>query len=94
MSQWSASRVVGICFLLHSGLLPGIIPIDLLTFDFEVLGDDNYETPPKDGVFVNGLFKEGCRWDREKRVIAESHPKALYEACLLCGSNPAKRKIL
>ena len=37
------------------------IPIDLLTFVLEFLGEN--------GVYVNGLFMEGCRWDREKRVI-------------------------
>ena len=89
-------------FFLHSGLLTGIkadegakkytIPNDLLTFDLEVLGDDNYETPPKDGVFVNGLFTEGCRWDREKRVIAESHPKALYDGMPVMWLKPCKKE--
>ena len=89
-------------FFLHSGLLTGIkadegakkytVPIDLLTFDLEVLGDDNYETPPKDGVFVNGLFTEGCRWDREKRVIAESHPKALYDSMPVMWLKPCKKE--
>ena len=49
------------------------IPINLLTFDFEVLGDNNYQIPPEDGVHVNVLAMEGFRWDREKRVIGESH---------------------
>ena len=52
------------------------IPIDLLTFVFEVLCDNNYETPPEDGVYVNGLFMESCRWDPEERVIREVAPES------------------
>ena len=62
--------------------------------NFEVFDERNYETPPEDGVYVNGLSMEGSRWDREKKVIGESHGKALYETYLLCGSNPARRKTL
>jgi dynein heavy chain len=56
------------------------IPIDQLSFQFDVLDDGPFDKQPDDGVLVWGLFMEGARWDREKRVIGESQSKILYES--------------
>ena len=51
-------------FFLTQAFLPGskrkcarkcTIPIDLLTFVFEVLGDNNYGTPPEGSVYDGRL---------------------------------------
>lgn len=33
---------------------------------------------PEEGVFVYGLFIEGCRWDMESMQLEESHPGEMY----------------
>ncbi|KXZ49009.1 hypothetical protein GPECTOR_23g1 [Gonium pectorale] len=53
------------------------LPIDTVGFDFVMMGTDPsaYPTPPEDGVYVHGLFLEGCAWDPAARQLCESRPK-------------------
>lgn len=53
------------------------IPIDLLEFDFFVQTEMSSDTPPEDGVYINGLFLEGARWNVPGRHLEESQPKIL-----------------
>lgn len=58
-----------------------VIAIDLIDFHFEMMSDPtkyNLEAGATDGSYVYGLFIEGCRWNLEQSVLAESHPKILY----------------
>ncbi|CAB3257079.1 unnamed protein product [Arctia plantaginis] len=55
------------------------IPIDLLVFDFEVRHVDYENVPCRWGVYVQGLFMDGGRWDRKSFTIAEQLPKILND---------------
>merc|ERR1719424_740681 len=54
------------------------IPIDTLTFDFEMPKDQEPKERPPNGVYTYGVFLEGCKWDWKKWELAESDPKVLY----------------
>ncbi|XP_065655373.1 dynein axonemal heavy chain 7 isoform X2 [Hydra vulgaris] len=67
------------------------IPIDLLTFDFEMMRETSFSETPLDGVYIEGLFLEGARWDIQKMVLGESAPKKLHEPMCIIWLKPCKK---
>ncbi|XP_053575219.1 dynein axonemal heavy chain 3-like [Bombina bombina] len=70
-------------------------PIDLLQPNFHVIDQENdYDitSSPSDGIYINGLYMEGARWDRDKHVIGESLAKVLYESMPLIWLIPGEKK--
>eukprot|EP01135_Chromosphaera_perkinsii_P002036 Nk52_evm83s215 gene=Nk52_evmTU83s215 len=67
------------------------IAIDQLGFDFEVISEGNFDKPPAEGVYVQGLFLDGARWDKEKGFLADPHPKTIQEALPHLWLKPIKK---
>jgi len=64
------------------------IPIDELGFDYEVTIQD--PVPGLDGVHIQGLYIEGCRWNDETMLLDESQPKILFVHCPMIWLKPCK----
>ncbi|GBG29412.1 Dynein heavy chain 7, axonemal [Hondaea fermentalgiana] len=56
------------------------IAIDSVNFDFEVMPKTKYQRGPEstEGAYVDGLFFDGARWDRDTQQLADPHPKQLF----------------
>ncbi|KAE9255314.1 hypothetical protein PF004_g632 [Phytophthora fragariae] len=52
---------------------------------------NDYAQPPKDGVYVRGLFLEGAKWDKTTNELAESDPKVLFSLAPVLLFRPVKK---
>jgi dynein heavy chain len=66
------------------------IPIDQLTFEFQVQQTKTAGVRPEEGQYVFGLFLEGARWDVQQNTIAESHPRVLYDVMPVIWLKPTE----
>ncbi|ELR57060.1 Dynein heavy chain 2, axonemal, partial [Bos mutus] len=59
------------------------VDMDSLSWEFIVstVDDSNLVYPPKDGVWVRGLYLEGAGWDRKNSCLVEAEPMQLV--CLM-----------
>ncbi|ETV99156.1 hypothetical protein H310_08559 [Aphanomyces invadans] len=70
------------------------IPIDQIAFDHEAMPRSDYASGPKDGVYVRGLFLEGCRWNKVEAQLTESQPKVLFTSGPVLWFRPTKKSDL
>uniref|UniRef100_A0A2K5JE23 Dynein axonemal heavy chain 12 n=1 Tax=Colobus angolensis palliatus TaxID=336983 RepID=A0A2K5JE23_COLAP len=66
-------------------------PIDLLGYEFEVIPSDTSDTAPDDGVYIHGLYLDGARWNRESGLLAEQHPKLLFDLMPIIWIKPTQK---
>jgi len=55
-------------------------PIDAISFSFQVMkeGYEELKERPESGIYVYGLFLQGCRFDDERGSLVDSRPKELF----------------
>eukprot|EP00105_Crassostrea_gigas_P030225 XP_011452458.1 PREDICTED: dynein heavy chain 2, axonemal-like [Crassostrea gigas] len=59
------------------------VSVDSLSWEFSVMtvDDSNITGPPKDGVYIKGLFLQGAGWEKKNSILVEANPMQLV--CLM-----------
>ncbi|XP_060775597.1 dynein axonemal heavy chain 2 [Neoarius graeffei] len=65
--------------VLQSSARQNNVSVDTLSWEFAVstVDDNNLRFPPKDGVFIQGLYLEGAGWDKKSSCLVEAEPMQL-----------------
>jgi dynein heavy chain len=55
-------------------------PVDAISFGYQVMNKTAEELTekPESGIYISGLFLQGCRWDAAQYSLADSRPKELF----------------
>ena len=69
------------------------VPIDDVAFDFTFMTEDSYTKQPANGVYTNGLFFDGARWNKEKGLLDDPLPKVLFSSAPIIWMEPKESKI-
>jgi dynein heavy chain len=56
------------------------LPVDAISFGFSVMDRraEDLTEKPETGIYIHGLFLQGCRWDAVNWTLADSMPKELF----------------
>jgi dynein heavy chain, axonemal len=68
------------------------IAIDNVTFHTQPMREsrEDITKPPPDGVYVYGMYLDGCKWDMESMQLADSDPKVLFAPTPVIWLKPMK----
>jgi dynein heavy chain len=90
-------------FFFPQGFMTGVLqnharkyrlPIDALAFEFfvkDIYNRDEVGEAAEDGVYIDGLFMDGARWDPVNKVIADSHLGELFSNVPVIHFNPTDK---
>ena len=70
------------------------IPIDALAFEYTIINSDEKDitAPPKEGVYIKGMFLEGAGWDFENSCLTEPNPMELIVPMPIIHFKPVENK--
>ena len=94
---WLSGFTYPTCFLtavLQTTARRDAIPIDTLSWDFSVvnLNESEIAQPPKDGVYIKGIFLEGAGWDFDNGCLTEPEPQELIVSMPILHFKPVENK--